>query len=293
MLRSSRIVGMSTNYDLHSHSTASDGTLTPTGLVERAARRGVDVLGVTDHDTLDGLQEAAETARRHNIQIIPGVEISVTWRKRTIHMLGLGVDRTNPQLADNLSTLQQFRDWRAEEIGRKLDKKGIPGALQGAKHYTQGRILSRTHFARFLVDAGHAATLGDVFKHFLVPGKPGHVSGRWASLNDAMNWVSGAGGVAVIAHPARYRLTRTKLRELLADFKKSGGQGMEVVSGSHSLDEMRHMAAVCREHDLLASQGSDFHDPEKPWVDLGRLRTLPAGCTPIWQAGVWQQIHRL
>lgn len=291
MLRSSRIGGMSTNYDLHSHSTASDGTLTPAGLVERAARTGVDVLGVTDHDTLDGLQEAVETARTQGIRIIPGVEISVTWRKRTLHMLGLGVDRNNPVLGDNLRTLQQFRDWRAEEIGRKLDKQGIPGALQGAKHYTQGRIISRTHFARFLMDAGHAATIGDVFKRFLVPGKPGHVSGRWASLNDAVNWVSKAGGVAVLAHPARYRLTRTKLRELLADFKTAGGLGMEVVSGSHSLDEIRHMAAVCREHDLLASQGSDYHGPEKPWVELGRLRALPDGCTPIWQAGIWQQIY--
>lgn len=282
---------MSLLYDLHSHSTASDGTLTPAELVERAVVNGVDALALTDHDTLDGLEEALLTARKHHIRVIPGVEISVTWHRRTIHMLGLGVDRNSQQLQENLQALQQFRDWRAEEIGRKLEKRGIADALQGAQQYSRGRIISRTHFARFLVDTGRAASLGDVFKRYLVPGKPGHVSGRWAEIGDAVNWVNQAGGVAVIAHPARYRLTRTKLRELLTDFKAAGGQGMEVVSGSHSLDEMRHMAALCREHDLLASQGSDYHGPEKPWVELGRLRALPDGCNPLWQARVWQQIQ--
>ncbi len=286
---SSRIGGMSTLYDLHSHSTASDGTLSPTELVERAAAIGVDVLGLTDHDTLDGLAEAQEAGSRQGILIVPGVEISVTWRKRTIHMLGLGIDRHNPVLADNLKTLQKFRDWRAEEIAKKLDKKGIPDALQGAKHYTKGHIVSRTHFARFLVEKGHAASIGDVFKRFLVPGKPGYVNGCWATLADAVNWIRQAGGVAVIAHPARYRLTRTKLRELLTEFKAAGGQGMEVVSGSHSPDEIRHMAALCREHNLLASQGSDYHGPEKPWVELGRLRALPDSCKPIWKDAVWRQ----
>lgn len=282
---------MSLLYDLHSHSTASDGTLTPAELVERAAVNGVDALALTDHDTLDGLEEALQTARRHRIRVIPGVEISVTWRKRTIHMLGLGIDRNSQQLQENLQALQQFRDWRAEEIGRKLEKRGIADALRGAQQYTRGRIISRTHFARFLVDTGRAASTGEVFKRYLVPGKPGHVSGCWAALGDAVNWVDQAGGVAVIAHPARYRLTRTKLRELLTDFKAAGGRAMEVVSGSHSLDETRHMAALCREHDLLASQGSDYHGPEKPWVELGRLRALPDGCNPLWQASVWQQIQ--
>ena len=283
---------MSTLYDLHSHSTASDGTLTPTELVEHAVHAGVGSLALTDHDTLDGLEEALQTASKHAVRIIPGVEISITWRKQTIHMLGLGVDRNNAALIDNLTGLQEFRNWRAEEIGKRLDKQGIPDALQGAKSYTKGRIVSRTHFAHFLVAAGHAKSIRDVFKRFLVPGKPGHVSGRWATLEDAVRWVTDAGGVTVIAHPARYRLTRTKLGHLLTDFKAAGGKGMEVVSGSHSVDEMRHMAALSREHDLLASQGSDYHGPEKPWVELGRLRDLPEGCKPLWQDDIWQQIHR-
>ncbi|MEE9422297.1 MAG: PHP domain-containing protein [Gammaproteobacteria bacterium] len=282
---------MSTLYDLHSHSTASDGTLSPTGLVEHAVSAGVDVLALTDHDTLDGLEEAFESASAHAVRIIPGVEISITWRKQTIHMLGLGIDKNNTTLIENLEVLQEFRNWRAEEIGKRLDKQGIPDALQGAKEFTKGRIVSRTHFAYFLVAAGHAKSIRDVFKRFLVPGKPGHVSGRWATLEDAVRWVTEAGGVTVIAHPARYRLTRTKLGHLLTDFKAAGGKGMEVVSGSHSVDEMRHMAALSREHDLLASQGSDYHGPEKPWVELGRLRDLPEGCKPLWQDDSWQQIH--
>ena len=290
-IRSSRIGGMSALYDLHSHSTASDGTLSPAALVEHAAAAEVKVLALTDHDTLDGLDEAITSSDKHAVRILPGVEISVTWRKQTIHVLGLGIDRTNAALTDNLKTLQAFRDWRAEEIGKRLEKHGIAEALQGAKRYTKGRIVSRTHFARFLVDAGHAASIGDVFKRFLVPGKPGYVSGQWATMDDAVNWIIESGGVAVIAHPARYRLTRTKLRLLLADFKTAGGLGIEVVSGSHSVDETRHMAAVCREHKLLASQGSDYHGPEKPWVKLGRLRTMPEGCTPLWHDQIWQQLQ--
>lgn len=274
-------------YDLHSHSTASDGTLSPAVLVEKADSAGVGVLALTDHDTLDGITEAMQASVERPLMLVPGVEISVTWHGLTIHLLGLNVDPLHRPLLDGLCGLQAFRDWRAREIGRKLAKNGIPDALEGAQRYRKGRILSRTHFAHYLVATGHAASLRDVFKRFLVKGKPGYVHGQWTSMEQALQWIVGAGGLAVIAHPARYRLTRSKLKKLVGEFKELGGLGLEVVSGSHSVDEMRHMAAVSREHRLFASCGSDYHGPEKPWIELGRLRILPDGCSPIWEAECW------
>jgi predicted metal-dependent phosphoesterase TrpH len=268
--------------DLHSHSTASDGTLTPAGLVARAAAAGVRTLALTDHDSLDGVEEAAAAARQTGLALMPGVEVSVSWGGLTVHILGLGVDAEDPCLRAGLAGLQTFRDWRATEIARRLARAGIADALAGAERFRTGRIISRTHFARYLVACGAAASVGDVFRRYLRPGKPGHVAGDWADLDAALEWIHGAGGVAVIAHPARYRLTRTKLARLIDRFKAGGGQAMEVVSGSHSRDETLHMAAVAREHRLLASQGSDYHGPENPWIDLGRLRPMPAGCEPVW-----------
>jgi len=278
---------MSSSYDLHSHSTASDGTLAPAALVQRARGAGVDVLALTDHDTLDGVDEALRSAAALQLVLLPGVEISVTWSAMTIHVLGLSVDPANVQLRQGLSQLQTFRDWRAQEIARKLERAGIGGALEGATRFRTGALLSRTHFARFLVQQGHAVSLREVFRRFLVKGKPGYVRGEWTSLAQAVGWIRKAGGMAVIAHPARYRLTRSKLKKLLGEFVDSGGVGLEVVSGSHSVDEMRHMAAVAREHRLFASCGSDYHGPDNPWIELGRLRSLPHGCTPIWEADDW------
>jgi len=278
---------MSSSYDLHSHSTASDGTLAPAALVQRARGAGVDVLALTDHDTLDGVDEALRSAAALQLALLPGVEISVTWSAMTIHVLGLSVDPANAQLRQGLSQLQTFRDWRAQEIARKLERAGIGGALEGAARFRTGALLSRTHFARFLVQQGHAVSLREVFRRFLVKGKPGYVRGEWTSLAQAVGWIRKAGGMAVIAHPARYRLTRSKLKKLLGEFVDSGGVGLEVVSGSHSVDEMRHMAAVAREHRLFASCGSDYHGPDNPWIELGQLRSLPHGCTPIWEAGDW------
>ena len=274
-------------YDLHSHSTASDGTLDPASLVKKARSAGVGVLALTDHDTLDGLAEATQAVSGLDLQLIRGVEISVTWQAMTIHVLGLNVAPRNPVLSDGLQELRKIRDWRAGEISRKLADKGIPGALEGADRFRKGKILSRTHFAHFLVDAGFAASVHDVFKRFLVKGKPGYVHNEWVSMERALGWIRQAGGLAVIAHPARYRLTRSKLNRLVGEFREAGGVGLEVVSGSHSRDETRHMAAVCREHRLFASSGSDYHGPEKPWVELGRLRSLPDGCIPIWKAETW------
>jgi predicted metal-dependent phosphoesterase TrpH len=278
---------MASDYDLHSHSTASDGTLAPAALVGRASSAGVAVLALTDHDTLDGLDEGQRAAARLDLKLLPGVEVSVTWSAMTIHVLGLNVDPANRVLRGALHDLQAQRDSRAREIARKLEKHGIGGALEGASRFCAGTLLSRTHFARFLVEQGHAPSVRDVFKRFLVKGKPGYVRGEWAGLRRAVDWIRAAGGMAVIAHPARYRLNRSKVKRLIGEFVDCGGVGLEVVSGSHSLDETRHMAALAREHDLYATCGSDYHGPENPWIELGRLRALPHGCTPIWEAAGW------
>jgi len=274
-------------YDLHSHSTASDGALTPAGLVEKAHSAGVDVLALTDHDTVDGLMEAAHKVSELDVSLVPGVEISVTWQGMTIHVLGLNVDFRNQTLVKGLRELQDIRSRRARDIDRRLADQGIADALQGASRFRKGETLTRTHFAQFLVASGYAGSLRDVFKRYLVRGKPGYVHTEWAPMERALGWIRQAGGLAVIAHPARYRLTRSKLRRLVVEFREAGGLGLEVVSGSHSRDETLHMAAIAREHRLFASCGSDYHGPEKPWVELGRLRKLPDGCTPIWEAESW------
>lgn len=273
---------MTIAYDLHTHSSASDGTLAPAELVRRAAGAGVDVLALTDHDTTEGLAEAGRAAAAAGIRLINGVEVSVTWNAMTIHVVGLGFDRDNSALQQGLVCLREFRDWRAVEIGRRLEKAGIAGAFDGARRYSGGRLISRTHFARYLVEQGHAATVRDVFRKFLLRNKPGHVSGRWAALEDAVRWITQAGGQAVIAHPARYGLTRTKLRRLIGEFRECGGEGIEVVSGSHNRDECYTMARHARDSGMLASAGSDYHGPENPYVDLGRLMPLPDGTRPVW-----------
>ena len=282
------IVAMALKYDLHSHSTASDGTLTPSELVERARGAGVDVLALTDHDSTEGVREAESAARSAGIKLIPGIELSVTWNRQTVHVVGLNIDIENRKLQQGLEKLVEFRDWRAEEIGRRLEKAGIHGAFEGARKLSNGRLLSRTHFARFLVEKGEAKSVRHVFKHFLVSGKPGHVSGDWASLEEAVGWIRYAGGQAVVAHPARYSMTRSKLRRLLREFIECGGAGIEVVSGSQSRDEAFTMAKHASDYQLLASSGSDFHGPENPWVELGALPELPHGCRPIW--GEWHVV---
>lgn len=278
---------MFTHYDLHTHSRQSDGTLTPTALVERAAAAGVEVLALTDHDTLSGIDEARSAARAAGIRLIPGVEISVTWNRQTIHVVALNVDPEAPELRAGLERLQEFRVWRAGEIGRQLAKAGIEGATEGARRHAQGVLISRTHFAHYLVEIGRAKDLRAVFRKFLVRNKPGHVSGQWAGLEEAVGWIRAAGGQAVIAHPARYRLTGSKLRRLIGEFRDCGGEGLEVVSGSHSQQDMHNMASLARQCGLLASRGSDYHGPENAWIELGRLPALPADLTPVWQA--WPQ----
>ncbi|MCW8932046.1 MAG: PHP domain-containing protein [Gammaproteobacteria bacterium] len=268
--------------DLHTHSTASDGRLSPSELVALAAEAGVEVLALTDHDGTDGLDEARQSALGAGIRFINGIELSVTWDKRTVHIVGLNFDPAYPPLEAGIQRLQNFRKSRAKEIAEKLEKAGIEGAYEGAKRFSGGKMLGRMHFANFLVDAGYAKNVRKVFKHYLVNNKPGHVIGDWATMDEAVSWITGAGGVAVIAHPARYKLTRTKLRRLIKDFVSAGGQAMEVVSGSHDVNEMKTMACHADDFDLYASSGSDFHDPAFPWIKLGRLAELPPKCKPVW-----------
>ena len=269
-------------YDLHSHSTASDGTLQPAELVRAADAAGVAVLALTDHDTTAGVAEAHQAAAGLNIELLAGVEVSVTWSNQTVHIVGLGVDPENQTLQTGLHSLRDFRDWRAQEIGRRLEKSGIDNAYRDALKHSNGILVSRTHFARMLVERGIVEDERKVFKRYLVKGKPGYVAGDWASLEAALGWIHAAGGEAVIAHPARYKMTRTKLRRLFAEFKELGGEAVEVISGSHSRDDAVSMAKHAADFDLLASAGSDFHNPDTPWIALGRLPMLPGSCSPIW-----------
>ncbi|MEJ2456093.1 MAG: PHP domain-containing protein [Candidatus Thiodiazotropha sp.] len=270
-------------YDLHSHSTASDGTLSPAALVRAADEAGVEVLALTDHDTTAGIAEALGEAGERAIELVAGVEISVTWSAQTVHIVGLNVDPENRVLQAGLQSMRDFRDWRAQEIGRRLEKSGIADAYQGALAHSNGILVSRTHFARMLVERGIVEDERKVFKNYLVHGKPGYVAGEWATLEAALGWIHAAGGQAVVAHPARYKMTRTKLRRLFAVFRELGGAAVEVVSGSHSRDDCVSMAKHCNDFGLFASAGSDFHTPENPWIALGRLPLLPGGCRPIWQ----------
>lgn len=288
---SCRMRRMHSKHDLHSHSLASDGTLTPDELLRAAHAAGVQVLALTDHDTTEGLGAAHRCADALGLCLVPGVEVSVTWQAQTVHILGLGIDAGNAELQDGLRRLREFRNWRAEEIGRRLARSGIGGAWTGARALASGSIVSRTHFARFLVEQGHAGSMREVFKRFLVHNKPGHVPGAWASLEDALHWIGTAGGVAVIAHPARYGMTAGKLRRLIGEFRECGGLGMEVVSGSHSPDQVTTMGALCRNEGMPASCGSDYHGPENCWIRLGELPPLPAGCSPVWESERWPLVQ--
>lgn len=272
-----------TCYDLHSHSTVSDGSLSPEHLVARAIDQGVDVLALTDHDGTEGIIAAQAAAQGTKLSLVTGVEISVTWGSSTIHILGLKVDHKNAVLQKGLEKIRDYRKERAVKIAERLEKSGISGAYEGASQYASPVMLGRVHFAKFLVDKGHAKNINDVFKRYLVRNKPGYVSGEWATLAQAVNWINGAGGQAVIAHPARYKMTATKLRRLITEFKELGGVGLEVVSGRQHPEEIKTLAKLANDFNLLASCGSDFHSPDNTWVELGRLPELPSSVNPIWK----------
>jgi 3',5'-nucleoside bisphosphate phosphatase len=270
-------------YDLHSHSTHSDGLLAPAEVVRRAAARNVDFLALTDHDETAGLPEAAATAAEVGITLVPGAELSVSWESHTIHVVALQIDAANVVLSDGLAAIRSGRDARARKMADSLAAAGIGGAYEGARRYvTSERLISRTHFARFLVEAGHVKETKDAFKRFLTPGKPGYVPHAWATLTDAVSWIHAAGGQAVVAHPGRYKVTATGMRRLLTEFCEAGGDGIEVLSSSHTHAQFAEYATYARAFGLLASCGSDYHGPGESWLDLGDLPELPVGVTPVW-----------
>ena len=272
------------HYDLHCHSTCSDGLLAPAAVVARAASRGVDVLALTDHDEVSGLAEAREAAAVAGIGFVCGAELSVTWEDLTIHVLGLGIDPNNPSLGAGLDAIRSGRTARARRMGEALSAAGIPDAYEGAlKFVTSERLVSRTHFARFLVEAGHARDVRDVFKRYLVPGKPGHVAQAWATLSQAVEWIHVAGGQAVVAHPGRYKVGVGGMRRLLGEFRDAGGDAIEVLSPAHTPAQYTEFATKCRVFGLAASCGSDYHGPGESWMDLGDLPPLPAGVVPVWK----------
>jgi len=275
---------VSATYDLHSHTIHSDGTLTPSELVARARANRVDVLALTDHDVTDGVTEARAAAERAGMRLIAGVEISATWQRQTLHVIGLCIDACHEPLQQGLARLRKSRVWRAQEIGRRLKRKNIDGAYDAARAIARGAVISRTHFARFLVAQGYVPSAGQAFKQYLARGRAAYVPGQWADLAEAVAWIRGAGGVAVLAHPGRYQLTGSKLRRLLHEFKECGGQAMEVVSGSQPPAEIEHMSSLSVELGLFGSLGSDYHGPEQAWIDIGRLPTLAPQVCPVWTA---------
>lgn len=271
------------NIDLHCHSRVSDGLLSPAALVERAHANGVDVLALTDHDELAGLQEAALAARGCGLRFVPGVEVSVTWAGETVHIVGLGMDADNTVLVDGLKATRSGREERGRDMAAQLAAVGIPGAFEGAlRHVGNPQLISRTHFARYLVEAGFCKDVREVFQNYLIEGKPGYSPMRWASLANAVGWILQAGGIAVIAHPGRYDYTPVQFHALYEEFLGLGGKGIEVVTGSHTPDQYREYAVVAQRYGFLASRGSDFHGPIESRVDLGRLPPLPERLTPVW-----------
>ena len=272
------------NADLHCHSVVSDGTLTPEELAARAAANGVELWSLTDHDEIGGQQRAAAAAARHGMKYLTGTEISVTFAGETVHIVGLGFDAQDPGLQQGLLATRGGRGARAREIAQQLARVGIEDAYEGALKYVGNpQLISRTHFARFLVETGVCKDTSEVFRKYLTEGKPGYVEHRWASLKNALQWITGAGGMAVIAHPGRYKFSANEEYALFTEFKAHGGAGVEVVTGSHTPAEYVEYGDVAREYGLAASRGSDFHSPGESHTDLGRLPYLSSQLTPVWE----------
>jgi hypothetical protein len=271
------------NCDLHCHSTCSDGLLSAADVARRAAANGVDMLALTDHDDLDGLPSARIVADELGMAFINGVEISIEWEALQIHILGLAFNSSDPVLNSGLVGVRSGRIERAQRMSIDLAKAGIAGAFEGAMRYAANpNLISRAHFARYLVESGVCKDMRSVFESYLVPGRPGYVDHRWASLADSLAWIIGAGGVATVAHPGRYKLSRGDMRRFLGDFRDLGGQAIEVVSGSHTPEHVDLYGRLAREYGFLASRGSDFHGPGESYVDLGKLAPLPEGLKPVW-----------
>lgn len=272
------------NADLHSHSCFSDGALTPSDLILRAQEKGVDLFALTDHDTLGGLALAIETASDIRLPFLTGVEISVSWQDTTLHIVGLGIDHKSQQLIDGLKKTRQGRIERAKKIAESLASAGITGAFDGAMQFVSDpQSISRTHFARFLVETGVCDSTSSVFNRYLVRGRPGYVPMQWASLEEAITWITQSGGVAVIAHPGRYKILPKTMSALLREFQRLGGGGIEVVTSSHGDDQVRRFAHWCKISGLYASRGSDFHAPQESHVELGAVPDLPHHVKPVWE----------
>ncbi len=269
--------------DLHLHSRASDGSLTPTDLVQLAAARGVRLLALTDHDSLDGLAEAGTAAQAAGIRFVPGVEISVTWEHKTLHVVGLNIASGNAGLCAGLACLQAARGIRAMEMGRRLSARGIHDACAGAQRLAGSDNVTRTHFAQWLSDQGHADTPQKAFQRFLARGKPGYVATAWASLEESIGWIHAAGGRAVLAHPLRYDMTRTWLMQALTAFKQAGGDAIEVICGRDTRDHIATATHHALRFGFAASVGSDFHNPATPWLQPGIETPLPENLTPVWE----------
>jgi 3',5'-nucleoside bisphosphate phosphatase len=271
------------NADLHCHSVISDGTLTPEALAERAHANGVELWALTDHDEIGGQHRAIAAARAQGLKYLTGTEISITFAGQTVHIVGLGFDPNDAQLTQGLAQTRGGRGQRAQEMSDGLAAVGIKGAYEGALKYAGNlELISRTHFARFLVETGACKDTNEVFRKYLTEGKPGFVPHRWASLGDAVHWITQAQGVAIIAHPARYKFSANEEYALFSEFKTHGGRGVEVVTGSHTPAEYVKYAATAIEFGLAASRGSDFHSPDESHTDLGTLPYLPGALTPVW-----------
>ncbi len=271
------------NADLHCHSNVSDGTLTPEVLAQRAKNNGVELWALTDHDEVGGQARAQAAAQALGLPYLTGTEVSVTFAGETVHIVGLGFDHTNTELVEGLRATRGGREERARQMSADLERVGIPGAFEGAMKYVGNpELISRTHFARYIVEAGYCPDTNAVFRKYLADGKPGFVAHKWAGLRDAIGWITGAGGVAVIAHPGRYRFSANEEFALFTEFKAHGGQGVEVVTGAHGPADYAKYAGFCSEFDLVGSRGSDFHSPDESHTDLGKLPQLPAGVTPVW-----------
>lgn len=272
------------NADLHCHSVVSDGTLTPEELAARARANGVELWALTDHDEIAGQQRAAAAAREQGLKYLTGTEISVTFAGETVHIVGLGFDADDPRMQQGLTATRGGRGARAQEMAQQLAQAGIPGTYEGALKYVGNpELISRTHFARYLVEIGACKDTSEVFRRYLTDGKPGFVPHRWATLKDAVQWITQSGGAAVIAHPARYRFTANEEYALFTEFRAHGGQAVEVVTGSHTAAEAVKYAGTAREFGLAASRGSDFHSPGESHTDLGQLPPLPDDLTPVWE----------
>jgi len=277
---------MSQTYDLHCHSFCSDGILSPEQLVSRAKEKEVSVLAVTDHDTVTGIRRARAQAAIEEIELISGIEFSSVWQGRNIHILGLNVDTESAALQKSVGEQEQRRRDRGEVIAKKLEAIGIVGALDGAKAHAGSDMVGRPHFARWLVEQGVTRTIDQAFKRYLGAGKPGDVKQMWPDIADVVDIINASGGVAVIAHPLKYKMTRTKLCSMAADFVDCGGQGIEVVSGRQNVHESADLAKIGVKYGLYGSMGSDFHAPSGPWAELGCCPPMPVSIEPVWS--LWQ-----